>query len=225
VGNATVEVELPEASTFAAELTAAEASGLPALSALAKKYPTEAQAHKKLAYALAVGGRYAEAVDAARVALALDPTLNEDPELGGALYRAAQSKEASASAFRLLRSAMGSEGANVIYALYEAPQVSASVKAEATRFLRSDDGRALAEPALQLVLDLANVKECEAAQQLVKNAALLGDSRALPELRRLQKTTGCGTSQAGDCFPCLRSNQDVQLAIETIEKRAALKAE
>ncbi|HSC88452.1 MAG TPA: serine/threonine-protein kinase [Polyangiaceae bacterium] len=220
---ATVELELPEHGQFHAELEGAEKAGLLALGELVKKYPTEAQAHKKYAYALAVGGRYAEAVDASRVALALDPTLNEDGELGGALYRAAQSKEASAAAFRLLRSAMGSEGANVIYALYEAPQVSAGVKGEALKFLRSDDGKALAEPALSLAIDLMSVKDCEAAARLVKQAALVGDSRALPELRRLQKKTGCGTSAAGDCYPCLRESQDLALSIDTIEKRSALR--
>jgi len=219
---AAFDVDAPVEDALAKEIAAAEKQGAPGLAALAQKYPTQAQVHKKLAYALAVAGKYVEAVDAARVALALDPALNEDAELGGALYRAAQSKEASAAAFRLLKGAMGSEGANVIYALYEAPTAGAVAKFEASKFLRSEEAKSLAEPALLLALELPEAKDCQVAARLVKRAALVGDSRALPALEKMRKEVGCGTSAERDCYPCLRGAPDLDLAVDTIKKRSSL---
>lgn len=220
---APVEIPLPEPN-LGPLLEAAKQGGVAELQELAKKHPSWAQVHAELALAWAVAKDYPAAVDAARVALALDPKLNESPVIAGALFRAAQAPTASDSSFRLLKGVMGSAGADIIYDLHETPNVKPYVKKQAADFLSSEEVKLVASPGLLLVLELAKAKDCAAVEPLVKKAAIVGDRRALPALHALEETSGCGASKAGDCHLCLRGKPDLELAIKTIEGRAPLAA-
>jgi len=201
----------------------ARAGGIEALQALAQKHPAEGSIHAVLSVELAKTEKYEEAVDAARHALELDPRLNENKSIRGALFRAAQGTATSA-AFRLLEGPMGSEGADIIYDLSTKGGVKPRVKQQANQFLLSDSVRAVASPGLLLLIDLirAESQSCEAVLKVVERAALQGDMRAVERLVALESRTGCGPKKKDDCYPCLRSGGLLAFAISTIKKRAVL---
>ncbi len=204
------------------KLEEAREQGLDALTKLAEEYPTEGLVHAELALALSKAKKYEEAVDAARVALALDPKLNEDPKVAGALFRSAQSPQATGATFRLLQGAMGPAGVGIIYDLARMDEISDWVKHQATTALDNEEVRQSAGPALLLILELEVAKECEEIQPLVERAAIVGDKRVLPLLEKLKKTDGCGPLRKDDCHPCLRKDDSLATAISTIQQRVTL---
>lgn len=214
--------EVPEDShQIKTQLLEARKGGIAGLKKLAEKYPGEAEVRAELALSFAKGKRYVEAVDSARIALALDPKLNENPKIAGALFRAAQSEKASADALRLLQGAMGEAGVGIIYDLAHTKGLNWGIRNRALGLLSQEGVRGAASPALLLVLDLTNAKTCEDSLPLVKRAILLGDTRALPLLRKLEKTQGCGRRKKSDCYTCLRDGKDLENALMSIDKRAA----
>jgi hypothetical protein len=114
-----------------AKLARARTSGIPALEKLAADYPTEGLVRAELALAFAKAERYEEAVDFSRLALALDPMLNESPKVAGALFRSAQSLKAGAATFRLLQGPMGAAGVGIIYDLARTNGPSPRVQVQA----------------------------------------------------------------------------------------------
>lgn len=215
-------LELPEAEEdITPRLEKAREEGLEALQKLAEDLPTEGSVHAELCLALAKSKRYEEAVDAARVALALDPNLNENSKVAGALFRSAQSVKASAATFRLLKGAMGPAGVGIIYDLAHMDGISAWVKGQAITALLDEEVRQAAGPSLVLVLDLESKTTCEDIRPLVERAALLGDKRALPLLEKLKEQDGCGPGKKEDCYPCLRTDDSLTVAIDTIKQRVS----
>ncbi len=216
-------LEIPEEEPdLEPKIEEAREQGVEALTKLAEEYPTEGLIHAELALALAKGKKYQEAVDAARVALALDPKLNENTKVAGALFRSAQSPKATGATFRLLRGAMGPAGVGIIYDLSRRDGISSWVKRQAENALNKDEVRQSAGPALVLLLELEETKECEEIQPLVERAALVGDKRVLPLLKELEATDGCGRNKQQDCYPCLREDDSLKAAISTIEQRVTL---
>jgi hypothetical protein len=188
---------------------------------LAEELPSEGHVHAEIALALTKSKRYKEAVDSARVALALDPNLNENSKVAGALFRAAQDPQASAATFRLLKGPMGPAGVSIIYDLAQMDGIGSWVKRLATAALDEEEVRQAAGPALVLILDLESKSSCEEIQPLVQRAVLVGDKRALPLLERLLQTDGCGARKKEDCYPCLRADDSLATAIATIQNRTS----
>jgi tRNA A-37 threonylcarbamoyl transferase component Bud32 len=213
-----------EPTNLIQDIEVARATGIDALVALSKKFPAEGTIFAVLSVELAKTEKYDEAVDAARHALELDPRLNENKSIRGALYRAAQSGKATSAAFRLLEGPMGSEGADIIYDISIGDGVKPRVRTQANQFLQGDAVRAVASPGLLLLIDLtrAEAQTCEAVLAVVERAALQGDQRAIPRLQALESKVGCGPSKKEDCYPCLRQGGLLAFAIATIEKRAVL---
>jgi tetratricopeptide (TPR) repeat protein len=205
-----------------AKIARAREGGIPALEKLAADYPTEGLVRAELALALAKAERYEEAVDFSRLALALDPMLNESPKVAGALFRSAQSVKARSATFRLLQGPMGAAGVGIIYDLARTEGPSPRVRAQAEELLKDQEVRAAASPSLRLVLDLEVAKTCEEVSALVLRAALVGDRRALPHLKNLEVTTGCGAQKKDDCYACLRGKTELASAIRTIAQRVTL---
>src|SRR5690606_21708206 len=96
------------------------------------------------------------------------------------------------------------------------------VKGQAEKALSEPETLESASPSLRLVLDLEEAKTCEDTKALVSRAAIVGDKRALPELTKLQETSGCGRRKDQDCYPCLREDDELGAAIKTIEQRVTL---
>lgn len=200
---------------------AARAVGSTALLSLAERYPAEARIQEALSVAYAKERKYQEALDAAKRATELDPQLNESREISGALYRAAQAKNVSDEAFRFLRTAMGARGADIIYDLSVGETLRPWVKAEASRVLAQPELLESASPELAVTIQLLNTKECAPLVGLVQKAGATADARALPRLRELEVTTGCGVQKSSDCYPCLRGGDALASAIGAIEARQA----
>lgn len=216
-------LEVPEeVPDIEKRLERAKREGIEALEKLADAHPTEGIVRAELALALARAKRFEEAVDASRVALALDPMLNENAKVAGALFRAAQSTRARAAAFRLLEGPMGPAGVGIIYDLAHTDGINVQVRSQAEKSLKEEDIRAGASPSLRLVLDLEETETCERIRPLVERAALVGDKRALPKLRELTVRDGCGPAKKEDCYPCLRKGTALESAIETINQRVTL---
>lgn len=203
-------------------LNLAREKGVDALTELAKRFPEEGLILADLALAQAQDKRYLDATESVRSALALNPSLNENAKIGGALFRSAQSAEARAVTFRLLDGAMGSAGVAIIYDLANTQGVSSWVSADSRRRLKTEELRAAASPAMLLLLRLEEESKCEELAQLVLRAEQVGDKRALPRLKKLGERTGCGSKRAKDCFECLRLDDRLEKAVRAIEGRAAL---
>src|SRR5690606_14393506 len=140
----------------------------------------------------------------------------------GALFRAAQSMKARAAAFRLLEGAMGSAGVGIIYDLAHTEGLTQGVTQTARQSLKSADVRAAAGPALILLLEFEEAKTCSETERLVERAVLVGDKRALPILEKMEITSGCGRKKSEDCYPCLRDDDSLKVAISTIKQRVTL---
>jgi serine/threonine-protein kinase len=102
-------------------------------------------------------------------------------------------------------------------ALYEQAYAGGSAKARAT--LNQSDVRARVSPAAQVAIDLRNAGTCEAKRAVLTRARDYGDARALPLLRPLTATKGCGFANGRDCYPCLRRDNSLANAIRAISDR------
>lgn len=202
-------------------LTAAEEQGLAAVEELAKAEPTEGRVFVALASHRAKGGHFEGALEAVNKALALDPKLFDHPRIAGVLFRAAQASDSSAAAFQLLQGPMGTRGADILYDLAHTPGVREAVKRRAAQIVVGDGFANSASPALSVALDLRRARGCDAHRALIERAKNFGDGRALELLRPLRNETGCGAQEQADCYPCLRGDSSLEVAIETIQKRVA----
>jgi serine/threonine-protein kinase len=200
----------------------AKEQGVRALLALAQAHPGEGIVQAELALEYALSKQFEPALQAASAALALDPKLNENPKVAGALFRAAQAHEVRAATFRLLVGPMGAAGVNIIYDLAHTPGVQARVRAEAGQLLQRQEIRQAAAPSLRLILDLESAQSCAEIAPLVRRAGVVGDRRALPRLQEFSRTTGCDPKEQGDCYACLRGDNDLAQAIATIRQRSPL---
>lgn len=219
-------LEVPEADpNVATKLEQARSKGIEALEKLAEELPTEGLVRAELALAYAKNKRFEDAVDSSRIALALDPNLNENAKVAGALFRAAQSNNGSAATFRLLKGPMGAAGVGIIYDLARTEGISARIRSTAEAALKDEEVRSTASPSLKLVLDLETAESCEELRSLVERAALVGDKRAIPKLQTFTERHGCGPEKSDDCYPCLRENSALVDAISTIENRVTLSDE
>jgi serine/threonine protein kinase len=201
------------------QLTRAKKQGATALRALARQYGRSAQLQLELAQAHRLERSYSETVAAVRKALALDPKLNTHKRVATLLWDCAQRAPSMAAAFELLRGPMGSKGADIIYDLATERKVRSTVKAQAAEFLKSDQFRHQASPALAVAVDLRYARSCAAAHALLRQAEQVGDERALTYLRRYEATRGCGRRRSHDCYPCMRQDARLRTAIAAIEKR------
>jgi hypothetical protein len=85
--------------------------------------------------------------------------------------------------------------------------------------LRTLEVRQHLSQALEVALELEDVKDCSRAAELVALAIEHGDRRSLASLNRLTKTSGCDPEAGADCFPCLRSGTELLEALETTGER------
>lgn len=217
--NASESAQAP--ADWDARVAEAEKEGVAALQRLAEEQPSDARAFVALAARRAKDGDFTAAVEDVTRALTLDPKLYENPRLAGVLFRAAQDPKASAAAFRLLRGPFGTRGADILYDLAHTPGVRAAVKKKARDLVEGEAFSSSASPALVVALELRRARGCAQYRALLERAQHVGDARALELLRPLTETTGCGADKQQDCYPCLRGDEALALAISTIEKRIA----
>jgi hypothetical protein len=182
------------------ELAHALAHGLPAVEALAEKFPADSQVTIALAAQQAQAQRYEAAVGTVEHALAVDPSNAPSGKVMGILWRAAQSP-ASEQSFLCLRK-LGGRGTDVAFDLATTPGVRESVreraKAELTNYLAFD-----ASSDTRAATALLLAPDCATRKALLERAESDGGKRTFRMLERFSRGAGCTSSSEGACNACL----------------------
>jgi serine/threonine-protein kinase len=209
----------PIATASEGDLQSAQKAGVPALEALAEKYPRDARLSLELGRAALAAKDYVKAVAAVGRALNLDPTLAESKQVSTILFQTAQVKAASDASFALMFGPMGKHGPDVAYDLAATEVVKLWVRTRADQGLRSPDFSRLTTPALSIAVALRFATTCAERYALLPRAKEIGDERALGYLNLYRSTTGCGRRQRDDCNACLRGDSRLNDAIDAIKQR------
>ena len=209
----------PAATVSESDLQSAQKAGVPALEALAQKYPQDARLALELGRAALGAKDYVKAVAGVGRALSLDPSLAEHKQVASVLFQTAQVKAASDATFALLSGPMGKHGPDVAYDLAATESVKLWVRTRADQALRSPDFAKLTTPELNIALALRFATSCPQRYALLPRAQEMGDERALGYLNLYRVTTGCGRRNQEDCFGCLRSDSRLNDAIAAIKQR------
>ena len=212
-------VQPPATDPTKKQLAAAKRKGSDPLRALAKKYPKSTKVLLELAKAYRLERKFSDAVEAIRLALSLDPKLNQNKDVARMLWQTAQPKQSVEATFALLEGPMGSRGADIVFDLVEERKVREAVKRRGAAYLKSEHFKSQASPTLQVAVALRYNRSCKARYDLLPRAKQVGDERALKYLRECVRTRGCGRRGSHDCYPCMRRDNRLKDAIEAIEKR------
>ena len=201
------------------ELADAKTAGPAAFDALLEKYPKDPNIPVEMARDLAAKKNYSGAVGAVGRALSIDATFQNNPQVASLVFQTAQVKASSDAAFALLEGAMGSRGADIAYDLVSTSNVRPWVQSRAETFLQSPSFDKVATPSLRAIVKLRYSAGCDEKKALLPDLKKSSDERALFELVPLQDKTGCGARKKDDCYPCLRTSNDLDDAIAAVRTR------
>jgi hypothetical protein len=201
------------------ELSEAKAKGPEGLEELLAKYPKDPNIPVEMARELASKKNYAGAVGAVGRALSIDAGFQNNAQVASLVFQTAQVKSSSDAAFALLEGVMGSRGADIAYDLVTTSNVRPWVQSRAETFLQSPAFDKVATPSLRAIVKLRYSAGCEEKRSLLGDLKKVSDERALFELVPLQDKTGCGARKKDDCYPCLRTSNDLDDAIAAVRTR------
>ena len=197
----------------AEELASARAHGLPALEALAAKFPGDAQVGIALASQQAQAQRYEAAISTVEHVLTLAPSDAQNGKVMGILWRAAQSP-ASEQSFATLRK-LGGRGTDISFDLATTPGVRDAVreraKAELTNYLAFD-----ASDDTRVATALLLAPDCSTRKSLLERAEREGGKRTLALLDRFAHGTVCTSSTDGACNSCMMGSPVLAHALATL---------
>jgi hypothetical protein len=218
----------PKASD--ADLAAARAGGVEALSQLAQRFPEDAAVLHALFMAQAGDKKtYSAALRTARRLLDVSQAAGDDTAVRAALVNIANGPpDTAAVALDLMASEMGARGTDLLFEVASGSVMLSKTKAAA--LLRDADVRRHATPAVIIAGELLETRPC-ARKTLLARAKSDGDARALPFLRPLLNTV-CGGGggfrglfgggkQPAECYRCFTAadREEIQRAISAIEAR------
>jgi eukaryotic-like serine/threonine-protein kinase len=201
------------------ELTDAKTGGPQAFETLLDKYPKDPNIPLEMARDMAAKKNYSGAVGAVGRALSIDATFQNNPQVASLVFQTAQVKASSDAAFALLEGAMGPRGADIAYDLVSTSNVRPWVQTRAETFLQSPSFEKVATPSLRAIVKLRYSAGCEEKKALLPDLKKNSDERALFELVPLQDKTGCGARKKDDCYPCLRTSNELDDAIAAVRTR------
>jgi serine/threonine-protein kinase len=201
------------------ELNDAKAGGPKAFEALAEKYPKDPNIPLEMAREMATKKNWSGAIAAVAHALSIDAKFQNNAQVASLVFQTAQVKVSSDAAFALLEGAMGSRGADIAYDLVTTSNVRPWVQSRAETFLQSPSFEKVATPNLRAIVKLRYSAGCAEKRTLLADLRKNSDERALFELVPLQDKTGCGARKKDDCYPCLRTNNDLDDAIRAVRTR------
>jgi serine/threonine protein kinase len=201
------------------ELSEARAGGQKALDTLLEKYPKDPNIALEMARDLASKKNYPGAVAAVGRALSIDAGFQNNAQVASLVFQTAQVKSSSDAAFALLEGAMGSRGADIAYDLVTTPNVRPWVQTRAESFLQSPAFEKVATPDLRAIVKLRYSAGCDEKKALLPDLKKDSDERALFELVPLQDKAGCGARKKDDCYPCLRTSNDLDDTIAAVRTR------
>jgi hypothetical protein len=221
--SASAGVAAPRVSSSAAptELDAARLGGADSLVVLAQRYPQDARVLEALCVAQARDKKdYAGSLRALRQLLSVAPEKRADTEVHEALIDIANGPpDVAAEAFDMMKTKMGTEGADV---LFELLQVASG------KYAKEHVAGALADPevmksasrALLVADELRRSLPC-ARKAFVTRAAADGDGRSLPPLRQMVAANCKAFFRGAECYQCFTPQERtaISAAIDAIEKR------
>ncbi|AKV00436.1 serine/threonine protein kinase [Labilithrix luteola] len=194
--------------------------GIPALEDLSHTYPEDVAILRELAFAYDGAGRPSDALRVVeRAANGAKGPMPRD--LVRIIVRAASKFDSSDEAFRLLEGPLGQDGVEALLELSSDTSTTAETRERASRSLTKPSVRKNASESTGFLLDLKAATSCESRRQLLGRGVDLADARALPALRALRNTHGCGRHGTDDCHKCLRSDPSLERAIRAAGARAA----
>ena len=201
------------------ELNDAKAGGPKAFETLLEKYPKDPNIPVEMARDLAAKKNWPGAVGAVGRALSIDSRFQNNAHVASLVFQTAQVKVSSDAAFALLEGAMGARGADIAYDLVTTSNVRPWVQTRAETFLQSPAFEKVATPSLRAIVKLRYSAGCDEKKALLPDLKKNSDERALFELVPLQDKTGCGARKKDDCYPCLRTSNDLDDTIAAVRTR------
>lgn len=201
------------------ELAEAKSTGPQAYEDLLEKYPRDPNIAVELARELFAKKNYAGTVGAVGRALSIDAKYQNNAQVASLVFQTAQVKASSDAAFALLEGAMGARGADIAYDLVTTDKVRPWVQNRAETFLQSKNFEKVASPGLRAIVKLRYAGGCEEKRATFAELKQHADERALFELVPLQDKTGCGARKKDDCYPCLRTSNELDDAITAVRNR------
>jgi serine/threonine protein kinase len=201
------------------ELLEAKSGGPQAYEDLLEKYPRDPNIAVELARELFAQKNYTGTVGAVGRALSIDPAYQNNAQLASLLFQTTQVKASSDAAFALLEGSMGARGADIAYDLVTTNKVRPWVQSRAETYLQSKSFEKVATPGLRAIIKLRYAGGCEEKRATFAELKKSSDERALFELVPLQDRSGCGARKKDDCYPCLRTSNDLDDAITAVRSR------
>jgi serine/threonine-protein kinase len=201
------------------ELNDAKAGGPKAFEALLEKYPKDPNILVEMARELAAQKNWPGAVAAIGRAISIDGRFQNNAQVASLVFQTAQVKVSSDASFALIEGAMGSRGADIAYDLVTTSNVRPWVQTRAETFLQSPAFEKVATPSLRAIVKLRYSAGCDEKKALLPDLKKSSDERALFELVPLQDKTGCGARKKDDCYPCLRTSNDLDDTIAAVRTR------
>ena len=196
-----------------AEVAAAVSQGLPALEALARKFPSDPQVGIALAGQQAQAQRFDAAVASVERVIAADPKSAQNGKVMGILWRAAQSG-ATEPSFAALRK-LGAKGADIAFDLAITTGVRDSVRERAKTELKSISADASADTRSATALLLA--PDCGARKALLSRAEHEGGKRTRALLEQYSRGAACTSEADKSCNSCLTGSSELSHALTQLK--------
>ena len=199
-------------------LESAEAGDANALAKIDKLPARERTAEMTLAFET---GQRARRLNEFRslVATLENPGGTPPADLASRVIDYATAPETLVPAFQTLARWEGSQGPDLLYAVWERAPGGSRAASLAQQLLQGADQRSKASAALLVALDLRNSATCEDYAKLLPSVQRDGDQRSSATLRALEHKDGCGDDGRDDCFRCLRRGTQIASALRATESR------
>ncbi len=203
-------------------ITAGEVdTGVKELEALAAAHPNDLAVHKAMAQGYSKAKRHVDALGVVKRLLTAQPEFATDPAVDAILADALVSSGGVDSAFAVLEGPMGAEGGKVLYGMAYEGKGPQNLAARAKKSLADPEVAKNLPASLRGVIELRNAPfACNARKEIIEKYKTDFDATALPILRGMTKSTGCGGFfKRGDCWPCLREDNFLGKVIASIEAK------
>lgn len=168
-----------------------------------------------LAIAAKRSARDVAAAQALAASLDRDPAAIQEPRILNDLRRYSDNPDTAKIVLEAMAKLPAPLAPDLLYEVWTGTPERNDVTELARALLMSKDVRPKASTSLAVALDLRAAETCEQNAQVLPRAVKDADRRSLHLLIKLQRKYGCGPNKRLDCYPCLRSGDQLESAIKT----------
>jgi len=196
-------------------------TGIKDLETLNTDYPNDPIVQKALAQAYSKGKRHVDALGIVKKMVTAHPEMASDVAVDAIFDDALAAPAAVDSAFGVLEGPMKSDGARILYAMAYEGRGPGHLATRARKALADPEVAKIMPSSIRGVIELRNAPHtCTARKEIIDKYKTDFDATALPVLRGMTKTTGCGGFfKRADCWPCMREDSFLTKVIAAIEER------